>query len=157
MAADFAHYRDPNDVSPALRIDTTNRTSGVGRGTSANRSGSGVDFVPAGGAAPARVAGNLPAQAATGLDAILALQGTLDEPLTSKKKAVRRGASLLDMLDEIKTDLLIGRVSADKLDSMAATLSAVRERSLPGVDALLDDIELRVRVELAKFGRFPAF
>ena len=111
--------------------------------------------MPAGGHAPARVAGNVPVHAATGIEAILALQ-TVDEPLTGRKKALRRGASLLDMLDDIKTDLLIGRVSAERLDRMAAMLSEMRERSEPGLDAVLDDIELRVRVELAKFGRFPA-
>lgn len=94
-------------------------------------------------------------QAAAGIEAILALQA-VDGPLSGRKKAMRRGASLLDMLDEIKTDLLVGRISADSLDRMAAMLSEARERSLPGLDALLDDIELRVRVELAKFGRFPA-
>lgn len=138
-----------------MRIDTTNRTSGVGRGNSAGRSGSGVDFVPAGGNAPARVAGNVPMQATSGIDAILALQA-VEGPLSGRKKAVRRGASLLDLLDEIKSDLLIGRISADRLDQLTATLSEVRERSLPGLDRLLDDIELRVQVELAKLGRFPA-
>lgn len=138
-----------------MRIDTSNRTTGVGRGTGAGRSGSGAEFVPAGGNAPARVAGNVPMQAATGIDAILALQA-VDEPLTGRKKALRRGASLLDMLDDIKADLLIGRISAERLDLMSAMLSEIRERSLPGLDAVLDDIELRVRVELAKFGRFPA-
>ncbi|MHA6690175.1 flagellar assembly protein FliX [Devosia sp. A449] len=138
-----------------MRIDTTNRTSGVGRGSAAGRSGSGVDFVPAGGGAPARVAGNMPMQAMAGIDSILALQA-VEEPLTAKKKVVRRGASLLDLLDEIKSDLLIGRVSTDQLDQMVSVLSEMRDRSLPGLDSLLDDIELRVRVELAKFGRFPA-
>ena len=138
-----------------MRIETTNRTTGAGRGSGVGRSGSGVDFVPAGGNAPARVAGNVPVHAATGIDAILALQA-VDEPLTGKKKALRRGASLLDMLDDIKADLLIGRISAERLDLMSAMLSEIRERSLPGLDAVLDDIELRVRVELAKFGRFPA-
>jgi hypothetical protein len=138
-----------------LRIDTSNRTTGIGRGNAAGRSGSGAEFIPAGGNAPARVAGNVPVHAATGIDAILALQA-VDEPLTGKKKALRRGASLLDMLDDIKADLLIGRVSAERLDRMSAMLSEMRERSLPGLDGVLDDIELRVRVELAKFGRFPA-
>lgn len=113
-----------------------------------------MDFVPAGGAAPARIAGNMPAQAMTGIDSILALQA-VEEPLTAKKKALRRGASLLDMLDEIKTDLLLGGVSADSLDAMATMLSQMREKTMPGLDSLLDDIDLRVRVELAKFGRFP--
>jgi hypothetical protein len=138
-----------------LRIETTNRNSGVGRGNAAARSGSGVDFVPAGGAAPTRVAGNTPVQAMAGIDAILALQA-VDEPLTARKRAVRRGVSLLDLLDDIRTDLLTGRVDTGRLDSMMALLSEARERSLPELDALLDEIELRVRVELAKFGRFPS-
>lgn len=154
MAAEFAGVTIQRFES-LLRIDTSNRTSGIGRGSAAGRSGSGVDFVPAGAGAPARVAGNVPVQSATGIDAILALQA-VDGPLTGRKKAVRRGAALLDMLDEIKADLLVGHVSADQLDRMAAMLSDMRERSLPALDALLDDIELRVRVELAKFGRFPA-
>lgn len=137
-----------------MRIDTTNRTSGVGRSNGAAQSGSGASFVPAGGSAPARVAGNMPAQAMTGIDSILALQA-IEEPLTAKKRAVRRGASLLDMLDEMKTNLLFGRVSADSLDSMVTMLSDMREKTMPGLDSLLDDIDLRVRVELAKFGRFP--
>lgn len=138
-----------------MRIETNNRTGSVGRSGSAGRTGSGVDFVPAGGDAPARVASATPVAGMTGLDAILALQA-VGGPLEGKKKAIRRGKSLLDTLDEIKADLLIGRVSADKLDALVATLSDIRERSLPGLDALLDDIDLRVRVELAKFGRFPA-
>jgi hypothetical protein len=35
-------------------------------------------------------------------------------------------------------------------------LAEIRERSLPELDAVLDDIDLRVQVELAKFGRFPS-
>jgi hypothetical protein len=138
-----------------LRIETTNRTTGAGRGSAAGRSGASGDFVPAGGNAPARVAGNVPMQVTGGIDAILALQA-VDGPLSGRKKAARRGASLLDLLDDIKADLLVGRISADRLDRMVAMLSEARERSLPGLDAVLDDIDLRVRVELAKFGRFPA-
>lgn len=97
----------------------------------------------------------MPMQVTGGIDAILALQA-VDGPLSGRKKAARRGASLLDLLDDIKADLLVGRISADRLDRMVAMLSEARERSLPGLDAVLDDIDLRVRVELAKFGRFPA-
>jgi hypothetical protein len=103
---------------------------------------------------PAQVASNTPIQAMAGIDSILALQ-SVEEPLTARKRAVRRGASLLDLLDAVKTDLLIGRVSAESLDGMVDMLAEMRERSLPGLDSLLDDIELRVRVELAKFGRYP--
>lgn len=138
-----------------MRIESTNRSQGVGKSGITARSGAGVDFVPAGPGAPARTAAATPAMAVTGLDAILALQA-VGGPLDGKKRAVRRGTALLDMLDGIKADLLVGRVSADRLDQLGATLGELRERSLPGLDAVLDDIELRVRVELAKFGRYPA-
>lgn len=137
-----------------MRIETNNRTSGVGRSSSAGRTGTGVDFVPAGAGAPARVASSAPTAGMTGIDAILALQA-VGGPLEGKRKAVRRGQSLLDTLDEIKADLLVGQVSGERLDALVALLAEFRERSLPDLDAVLDDIELRVRVELAKFGRFP--
>ena len=137
-----------------MRIDTTVRTSSTGKSSAASRSGGAMPFVPAGGDQPARVQSAAPIAGATGIDAILALQA-VDEPLQGRKKAVRRGTSLLDMLDGIKADLLVGQISADRLDQLANMLADIRERSVPGLDAVLDDIDLRVRVELAKFGRFP--
>ena len=92
---------------------------------------------------------------ATGIDAILALQA-VGEPLEGKKKALRRGKKLLDTLEEIKADLLIGAVSPERLDALTAMLAEIRERSEPGLESVLDDIDLRVRVELAKLGRYPA-
>lgn len=91
--------------------------------------------------------------AATAFDAILALQG-VDDPLERKRKAVRRGKSLLDILDGIKTDVLAGQVNESRLDQLMGLIAMAREESQPGLDAVLDDIELRARVELAKFGRF---
>jgi hypothetical protein len=139
-------------MSPALRIETANRTAGASRASGAGRAGSGVAFVPAGEGEATRVSHAAPVQSLTGIDAILALQA-VDGPLEGRKRAVRRGRTLLDTLDAIKADLLLGRVSADRLDRLATLLAEVRERSLPELDAVLDDIELRVRVELAKFGR----
>jgi len=137
-----------------LRIETGNRTTGVGKSGSTGRSGSRADFVPTGADGPSRVAGSAPVAGTTGIDAILALQA-VGGPLEGKKKALRRGRSLLDALDEIKADLLIGQVSAERLDALSTTLSEIRERSDPALDAVLDDIDLRVRVELAKLGRYP--
>lgn len=105
-------------------------------------------------AATARPAGaTQPAVPATGLDALLALQ-SIDDPLLKKKKAVRRGTALLDALDAIKADLLAGQVPEGRLNQLLALVSAARERDVPELDGLLDDIELRARVELAKFGRY---
>ena len=137
-----------------MRIETNTRTNGVSGRSATSRAGSGMAFVPAGEDSAVRIAGAAPMGASAGIDAILALQA-VEDPLTGKKKrAVTRGACLLDTLDAIKADLLIGRVGADRLDQLVILLGEVRERSMPGLDAVLDDIELRVRVELAKLGRF---
>ena len=137
-----------------MRIDATNRSSGVAGRSATGKAGSGPAFVPAGEQGAARVNATAPVAPAAGLDAILALQAVGDFK-ESRRKAVRRGSNLLDLLDEMKADLLIGRTTPQRLDAMVAQLSALRERVEPGLDALLDDIELRVRVELAKQGRYP--
>ncbi|NGP17961.1 flagellar assembly protein FliX [Devosia aurantiaca] len=136
-----------------MRIDGPNRTGGVASRAAAGKAGSGPAFVPAGGAAPARVASAVPVSALTGLDAILALQ-TVGDFRESRRKSVKRGTVLLDLLEDMKADLLVGKASPDRLGAMITQLSALRERSEPSLDAVLDDIELRVRVELAKHGHY---
>jgi hypothetical protein len=68
---------------------------------------------------------------------------------------VRRGKALLDVLEDMKADLLLGHVGEGRLNQLLALIGQAREKSEPGLDALIDDIELRARVELAKLGRFP--
>lgn len=137
-----------------MRIDATNRTSGVAGRNAVGKAGNGPAFVPAGEQGAARVNTAAPVAPAAGLDAILALQAVGDFS-ESRRKAVKRGTSLLDLLEDMKADLLIGRTSPERLDAMVTQLGTLRERIEPGLDALIDDIELRVRVELAKLGRFP--
>ncbi|UXN72434.1 flagellar assembly protein FliX [Devosia sp. A8/3-2] len=137
-----------------MRIETNTRTNGVSGRSAAGRAGSGMAFVPAGQDNAVRIAAAAPMAASAGIDAIPALQAVEDPLAGKKKRAIHRGATLLDTLDAIKADLLIGRVGAERLDQLMILLGEVRERSMPGLDAVLDDIELRVRVELAKLGRF---
>ena len=137
-----------------MRIENSTRTGGVGRYSGVGRSGGGSGFVIAEESSGARVANAEPVVGATGIDALLALQAA-EDPLLGRKKALRRGTSLLDILDTMKADLLAGQVSEGRLNQLMAVVTSARERAYPGLDDLLDDIELRARVELAKFGRYP--
>lgn len=137
-----------------MRIDGTNRTSGVAGRSATGKAGSGPAFVPAGEQSAARVNATAPVAQAAGLDAILALQAVGDFS-QSRRKAVKRGTNLLDLLEDMKADLLIGHVTPQRLDAMVMQLGSLRERVDPAIDAVIDDIELRVRVELAKLGRYP--
>ncbi|ODN69337.1 flagellar assembly protein FliX [Methylobrevis pamukkalensis] len=138
-----------------MRINGPNRPGSVSSPTGTKSSGSGATFAPTTADAPKPAATSSPAQSIGGLDALLALQAIASE-LPDRRKAVRRGHALLDVLDEVKIGLLDGGVPADALDRLV-TLLAEREADPSedeGLTALLDDIDLRARVELAKLGRY---
>lgn len=143
-------------MSQSVRIESANRMSSVASRVSVGKYAPGQSFTMADVSAPARVARTNPVAQVAALDAILALQ-SVGDATGGKRKAVRRGTNLLDILDGIKADLLVGVISPERLDALIEELSVYRDRTEPGLDAVLDDIELRVRVELAKQGRFPDF
>ncbi|HTX49704.1 MAG TPA: flagellar assembly protein FliX [Caulobacteraceae bacterium] len=85
------------------------------------------------------------------LDVLMALQ-EVGGPLERKRRAVGRAGVILAALEGLKLELLEGRLTAG---AMQALTRAVREqRSLtddPRLEGLLDEIETRAAVELAKF------
>lgn len=137
-----------------MRIENTARSTSVSARSGVGRSNAGGFFI-SDDAATAKPATAQPIAQTAGIDALLALQ-SVEDPLFARRKAVRRGNALLDALEAIKADLLLGQVSEGRLNQLMALIGQARERNLPDLDPLLDDIELRARVELAKFGRFPA-
>lgn len=85
------------------------------------------------------------------IDALLALQG-VEDPTERRKRMVKRGRQALDVLDELKIQVLGGTLSAAtlaRLRGAAAELKADASGD-PGLDAVLAEIEVRVEVELAK-------
>jgi hypothetical protein len=87
-----------------------------------------------------------------GIAGLLVLQAVGD-PLSPRKRALQNGHDILDTLDRIKVALLEGRLPVERLRRLA---DIVAERASTGdarLDGLLDEIELRARVELAKLGR----
>lgn len=137
-----------------MRIEGPAPRREVNKGRKASGStSSGETFSTGQADAGARAQSAAPPQAAAEMDAILALQ-SVDDPVLAKRRAVRHGNMLLDTLEEVKTDLLIGQVSEGRLNRMMALVSRARQSAQPDLEALISDIELRVRVELAKMGRF---
>jgi hypothetical protein len=83
---------------------------------------------------------------------LLALQEVADAT-QSRRRAVKRGNDLLDRLDEIRHGLLLGTISPDRLVVLARNLREQRANiDDPQLIAVLDEIELRAAVELAKLG-----
>ncbi len=93
------------------------------------------------------------AHSAIPLDTLIAVQAREDET-DRRKRHAKRGREMIDGLDRLKAALLSGRVPLGELERLKAMLSERREASGdPRLDEIIDQIELRVAVELAKLGR----
>lgn len=101
------------------------------------------------GSPTAKAEGAAPAAILGGLEALIAIQSE-DTTKERRRRIVRRGQGLLDLLDELKIALLAGSLPAD----LQARLSiAMRDESFSGdprLDSILEGIDLRAAVELAK-------
>jgi hypothetical protein len=64
---------------------------------------------------------------------------------------------MLDILDDMKIGLLAGTISESELARLMRTVEDHRDEIPdPDLEGILDEIELRARVELAKHGRIAA-
>lgn len=101
------------------------------------------------------------ASATSGTSPLGAVSGVLglqevDDALARAAKGKLRAQDLLDRLDELRVDMLTGALSRDKLLKLAQAVNTRRaEISDPKLGALLDEIDLRAQVELAKYGPPP--
>lgn len=109
----------------------------------------GARFMLDQGSPTAKAEGAAPAAILGGLEALIAIQSE-DTTKERRRRGVRRGQGLLDLLDELKIALLAGNLPAD----LQARLSiAMRDESFSGdprLDSILEGIDLRAAVELAK-------
>jgi hypothetical protein len=89
------------------------------------------------------------------LSVVLAVQETPDAAKgRARQRARDRGFKMLDFLEEIRAGLLVGAIPKDRLEQLAQMVRAKREQiDDPKLTAILDEIELRAAVELAKLSR----
>ncbi len=91
----------------------------------------------------------------TPVDALIALQEVPDAT-TGRRRAMMRGAGMLDLLDEVRVGLLSGIIPRGRLQSLLDALKGRRESiEDPRLAQLIDEIELRASVELAKLSALP--
>jgi hypothetical protein len=104
----------------------------------------------------ASTSGTMPTQGTTSVGAILALQQS-DDATSAPRRALQRASDLLSELEEIRRSLILGALPAPRLQAIATRLANKDSAVLdPVLQQILQDIELRVAVELAKLGRYAA-
>ena len=131
--------------------------AGGARGARPAGGGSGFQLPTATAAdAPAQSSGVSATASLMGVDALLTLQD-VGGPLERKRRAVGRASRLLDRLDELKLALLGGNITGDNLMRLQV---AIREQRAatddPRLESLLDEIETRALVEIAKLEQAKA-
>ena len=116
-----------------------------------SREGAGGSFRVDLGGEEAPTAGVSSAAPALAVASLLSLQEA-PSPTEGRARGLRRGRDLLDQLDRIRLALLTGQIPLARLDGLMRALKQARgETGDPGLNQILDEIELRCAVELAKF------
>ena len=98
------------------------------------------------------VSGAAPVQ---GVDALLAIQEVEDSITDGRNaRAQQWGGEVLDRLDAIRLGLLAGGIPVNELQNIENLVTKQRETvNDPRLQEILEEIELRARVELAKHER----
>jgi len=136
-------------------------TGGIGQAGGARGArpagGSGFRLPSAGETSGPSQSGNVAgASAVMGVEAMLALQD-VGTPTERKRRAVRRAGRLLDLLDEMKIALLEERITGENLLRLQVAIREQRSATDdPRLEGLLDEIETRAAVEIAKLERSRA-
>ncbi|MCA3631285.1 MAG: flagellar assembly protein FliX [Methylobacterium sp.] len=133
-----------------MRIVDQRNVNAVASSRSARVGGSaGARFTLDSGTATAKAEGAAPASVLGGLEALIAIQSE-DTTRERRRRGLRRGHSLLDLLDELKIALLAGSPTPDLLNRLAVAMRDEGFSGDPRLDGILESIDLRAAVELAK-------
>lgn len=139
-----------SNIGPAKGVDKAKRKSGA-----ASSDAFADDLRAATTDAPEQASGTVGGSAVAGVGAVLAVQAADDATQgRSKGLLMARGDRLLDRLEDLQMALLTGRMPKEKVIELAQALREKRPTSDDNdLNALIDEIELRAEVELAKLTR----
>ena len=134
-----------------MRITGPNRNARVSASPkAAGKAGATGDFKVGEGTKTTSAHTTQSTRALAAVDALIALQEVPDASARSAQ-AVERAEDLLDLLEEIKIDLLSGALPRSRMVRLARMVEQRRaEIADVQLAGILDEIELRARVELAK-------
>lgn len=132
-------------ISGPKRNTTVSAKSKAGGAASASGG-----FKIAGGAKPSSARGAQGVRSLAAVDALISIQEVPDAT-ARRAKAVARAETILDLLDDIKLALLSGAMPRSRMTKLTRIVADARsDVSSEHLSGVLDEIELRAKVELAK-------
>ena len=92
----------------------------------------------------------VPAAPVSSTNMVLSIQSVSEEEI-GRKKAYKQANQTLDALDDLKKSILLGDISEHQLKHISDKIEQMRtETNDPKLRQILDEVELRAAVELAK-------
>jgi hypothetical protein len=131
----------------------TGATSKTKKADKAEKADGGFDdFIAAGAKGPSAASAT---QSIAKVDGLLAVQGAEDPTeRAARGRMHRRASTLLDELDRVRGALLQGTLTLGHCIDIADVVASHREKIAdPKLTAILDEIDLRAQVEIAKIRR----
>jgi hypothetical protein len=85
------------------------------------------------------------------IHAFLSLQEVSEEE-TRRQRSLQQGKQSLDVLEQLRREILTGRPSSDMIHRMQQQVEQMRQHAAPDphLQEIMDEIELRLAVEAAK-------
>jgi len=135
-----------------MKIEGPSKTSGASGSKKAGKvesDGSFEDFIAS---APKGVSSAAPTNSIARVDALLSVQGA-ESPTerAARRRMVDRSEDILKELDTLRMSLLTGTMTLGQVVDIADVVASHREKvSDPRLTAILDEIDLRAQIEIAK-------
>ena len=135
-------------TSERLTGSATARRTSVASGSSA----AAAAFAEAlGGAAAGSAQPAAPITGASPIESLLTAQ-EMPGGTVSRRRAAKRGGDILDQLERLRLGLITGAIPRRDLQRLVEMLAEQRENIAdPGLISVIDEIDLRAQVEIAKY------
>lgn len=137
-----------------MKVEGPGQSKGVSKSDkkSGASSAGGASFSSMIGGGGSQAAATTNTQSIAQIDALLALQGA-EDPAAGRSKGLMkaRAGKILDMLDTVRLKMLGGRLTIGDMIDVADVVASHREKiSDPVLTDIMDEIDLRAQVEIAK-------
>ena len=136
-----------------MKIDKTSSTGKTGKTDEKKKVSTGdKTFSDMVSGCASETSGTSESQSIYNVDALLAVQAAEDPTQkAARKRMQQRASSILDELESIRMGLLTGTLTVGDIINVADVVASHREKVVdPQLTSLLDEIDLRAQVEIAK-------
>ncbi len=136
-----------------MKVEGPGRAQGAGGAKKSGKAGKSDsnfgDFVTSG---PANTESVKTTQSIGTVDSLLALQGAEDPTARAARKRMKeRATHILGELEKVRIGMLTGGLTVGHMVDIADVIASHREKIAdPALTAIMDEVDLRAQVELAK-------